>query len=75
MDKRLTMYNLSVQIDGMESFIMKKYFRNWNYKKHAKLVTAVYLSLYVIDMTVGYVLAKNCLDAADVRRELKHADN
>lgn len=40
---------------------MKDFFRNWNYKKHAKLVTGVYLTLFAIDMTVGYVVARKCL--------------
>jgi len=38
---------------------MKKcIFNDWNYKKHAKLVTSLYLVLYAIDMTVTYVLIK-----------------
>ena len=36
-------------------------FKDWNYKKHAIVVSSVYLGLYAIDMTVGYVVAKKCL--------------
>lgn len=41
---------------------MGEYFSNWNYRKHAKLCAGVYLALFAIDMTVGYVLAKKLLD-------------
>ncbi len=41
---------------------MKNFFTDWNYKKHAKFVTGVYLALYAIDMTVGYIVCKKCLD-------------
>lgn len=44
---------------------MKKFFSDWNYKKHACLVTSVYLTLYAIDMTVGYMVAKKCLNKPD----------
>ena len=37
------------------------YFNDWNYKKHAKLCCAVYLALFAIDMTLGYVVAKKVL--------------
>ena len=38
-----------------------EYFRNWDYKKHAKLCVAVYAILFAIDMTAGYLLAKKIL--------------
>lgn len=41
--------------------MMKEYFKDWNYKKHAKFVTAVYLGLYAIDMTASYFLLKKLL--------------
>ncbi len=41
---------------------MKNIFKDWNYKKHAKLVTGVYLALYAIDMTIGYFVCKKCID-------------
>lgn len=44
---------------------MKEFFSNWNYKKHAKFAAGVYLALFAIDMTVGYVVAKKCIDKAD----------
>ncbi len=37
---------------------MRKIFQNWNYKKHAKTVSTIYLICYVIDMTLGYFLIK-----------------
>ena len=40
---------------------MKNFFKDWNFKKHAKLVTGVYLVCYAIDMTLGYAVAKKCL--------------
>ncbi len=33
-------------------------FKNWNYKKHAAFVSGVYLTLWAIDMTLGYVVVK-----------------
>lgn len=41
---------------------MEEYFSSWNYKKHTKLCVGVYLTLFAIDMTLGYVLAKKLLD-------------
>lgn len=35
-------------------------FKNWNYKKHAKVVSGVYLTLWAIDMTLGYFVIKKC---------------
>ena len=40
---------------------MREYFRNWNYKKHAKFCTALYLGLYAFDMTVSYFIVKKML--------------
>lgn len=41
---------------------MKDYFKDWNYKKHAKFVTSVYLGLYAFEMTVSYFIVKKLLD-------------
>jgi len=41
------------------------YFRNWDYRKHAKLCIAVYAVLFALDMTVGYLLAKKILPKID----------
>ncbi|MEF2560153.1 MAG: hypothetical protein U0M96_03535 [Eggerthellaceae bacterium] len=49
----------------MGVFIMGEYFKNWNYKKHAKLCAGVYGALFLLDMTVGYVLAKKLLGSGD----------
>ena len=37
------------------------YLKGWNYKKHTKLCCTVYLALFAIDMTLGYVVAKKVL--------------
>lgn len=44
---------------------MKDFFTDWNYKKHAKFCTAVYLTLFAIDMTVGYVVCKKLLNGKE----------
>ena len=44
---------------------MRNYFTNWNYKKHAKFCTAVYLGLYAFDMTVSYFICKKLIDKMD----------
>lgn len=41
---------------------MKKVFKDWDYKKHAKVISAFYLTCYVIDMTLGYLLIKKTFD-------------
>lgn len=38
------------------------YFKDWNYKKHAKLCATVYLSLFAFDMTVSYFIVKKLLN-------------
>ena len=42
--------------------ISEDYFKNWNYKKHAKFCTVVYLSLYAFDMTVSYFIIRKLLE-------------
>lgn len=37
-------------------------FKNWNFKKHAELITGIYLTCYAIDMTLGYLLIKKTFD-------------
>lgn len=49
--------------------IMKNIFKDWNFKKHAKIVTGIYLACYVIDMTLGYVLVKKCLKGKEQEDE------
>ena len=44
---------------------MREYFRNWNYKKHAKFCTALYLGLYAFDMTVSYFIVKKMLNKVE----------
>lgn len=41
---------------------MQDYFKDWNYRKHAKFCAGVYAVLFAIDMTLGYVLVKRVLD-------------
>ena len=45
--------------------ISEDFFSNWNYKKHAKFCTAVYLGLYAFDMTVSYFIVKRLLNGPD----------
>lgn len=40
---------------------VRDFFTDRNYKKHAKLCCGVYLALFAIDMTLGYVVAKKVL--------------
>ena len=49
----------------------RNYFSHWNYRKHAKFCTAVYLSLYAFDMTVSYFICKKLLDKVDEMEEKK----
>lgn len=42
---------------------MSDYFKEWNYRKHAKLCIGVYAALFAIDMTVGYLVAKRLFAA------------
>lgn len=41
---------------------MMKPFKDWDFKKHAKFVSVFYLTCYVIDMTLGYILIKKTFD-------------
>ena len=36
----------------------EEYFRDWNYKKHARFCTLIYAGLYAFDMTVSYFIIK-----------------
>lgn len=49
--------------------IMKRILKNWNYRKHAKIVTGIYLACYAIDMTLGYILVKKCLKEKEQEEE------
>ncbi len=40
---------------------MKDFFKDWNYKKHAKFCTAVYLAMFAFDMTISYPIVKKIL--------------
>ncbi len=40
---------------------MGNFFKDWNYRKHAKLCCGLYATLFVLDMTLGYVIAKKVL--------------
>ena len=48
---------------------VRGFFSHWNLKKHAKFCAAVYLPMFVFDMTVGYVICKKILDKMDEKRE------
>lgn len=47
--------------------INEEYFRNWNYKKHAKLCLAIYGALFAFDMTISYPILKKLLDRAQAK--------
>lgn len=38
------------------------YFKDWNYKKHAKFCTTLYLGLYAFDMIFSYFIIKKVAD-------------
>lgn len=38
------------------------FLKNWDFKKHAKFVSAFYLICYAIDMTLGFLLVKKLID-------------
>ncbi len=42
---------------------MEDFFKDWNYRKHAKLCCGVYAVLFALDMTLGYAIAKKLLDS------------
>ncbi len=48
---------------------MKKFFKDWNYRKHAKVVTCIYAAMYIIDMTAGYYIAKKCLGQTEEKEK------
>ncbi len=48
---------------------MKKLFKDWNYKKHAKVVTGIYLAMYAVDMSIGYIVVKKCLENTGVTHD------
>ena len=46
---------------GVMRKINDDFFKDWNYKKHAKFCTAVYAGLYAFDMTISYFIIKKML--------------
>lgn len=52
---------------------MKKIFKDWDFKKHAKVISAIYLTCYAIDMTLGYLLIKKTFDEDGNPKPLKKA--
>lgn len=62
-------------VKGLRNGGGKGFFSHWNYKKHAKFCTAVYLGLYAIDMTLSYIIIKKILDRLDEKEELKAAED
>ena len=53
---------------------MREYFRNWNYKKHAKFCTALYLGMYAFDMTVSYFIVKKMLKKVEEIEEIEYEE-
>ena len=41
--------------------ISEDFLKDWNYKKHAKFTTVLYLGLYTFDMTISYFIIKKML--------------
>ena len=46
-------------------------FKDWNYKKHAAFVSGIYLGLWAIDMTLGYMVAKKAFAKMEEQKKLK----
>ena len=44
--------------------INAEYFRDWDYKKHAKFCTSLYLALYAFDMVFSYFIIKKVSEKA-----------
>ena len=40
------------------------YFSTWDYKKHARFCTTLYLALYAFDMTFSYFIIKKVMKKA-----------
>jgi hypothetical protein len=40
------------------------YFKDWDYKKHTRFCTALYLALYAFDMTFSYFIIKKVSEKA-----------
>lgn len=43
-------------------------FKNWTYKKHAKVVSGIYLGLWAIDMTLGYIVVKKSIEKMEEKK-------
>lgn len=39
-------------------FLKADYYKDWDYKKHARFCTSLYLALYAFDMTFSYFIIK-----------------
>lgn len=46
-------------------------FKDWNYKKHTALVSGIYLGLWAIDMTLGYMVVKKIVTKMEEQKKLK----
>lgn len=65
---RQNMISPNVTTGAKESdmkMISEDFFRDWNYRKHAKFCSAVYLGLYAFDMTISYFIIKKMLKKFD----------
>ena len=49
------------EVERRRKMLDKEYFKDWNYKKHAKLCAGVYLALFAFDMTISYPIVKKLL--------------
>lgn len=48
---------------------MRDFFRNYNYKKHAKICAVTYGILFAFDMTVSYVILKKAFAKKEVKED------
>lgn len=46
-------------------------FKDWNYKKHTAFVSGIYLVLWAIDMTLGYVIVKKYVSDKEEKKQIK----
>lgn len=49
---------------------MKEHLKGWNFKKHLTVVSAFYGICYLIDMTLGFIVAKKVLGKLEAQGKL-----
>lgn len=51
--------------------MIKGFFKDYNYKKHAKICGIVYGTAFIFDMTVSYVLIRKMIKRQEELEELR----